>query len=447
MSDNPFAEPDDNDGTVIVPRAASQYIAAGPDPTEDFSPLGPDSLASLSSVGRHPTIGPAASLLSLLSGLRNLSTVPDPGRLRERTVNEVRRYEQLLRNARLPLETIRTSHYALCASIDDVVQNTPWGSRGAWANASLVATFHQEARSGDRFFDLLGRLCQTPGKFLPVIELMYLCMSLGMQGRYRLSQRGPAELDRVREETYLIILRQRGAAEPSLSPHWQGVLAPYRGRRAVLPVWLTVLVCLGAISAAYVLMSLGLNSDSDRTFAAGLALPPATMPTIVRQPPPKPVAPPPQPAAPQPPGVRAQLAGLLQPEIAAGQVSIAGTDQAPIMRIQSAGMFASGSAAIEPRFLPLLSRVADVLRSRPGPIRVVGYTDKQPIHTVAFPSNFQLSLARAQSAATVLGKTLGSTRLTAEGRADADPIDTEATPEGRQKNRRIEIVTVQEQSP
>ncbi|HYZ62879.1 MAG TPA: DotU family type IV/VI secretion system protein [Acetobacteraceae bacterium] len=45
---------------------------------------------------------------------------------------------------------------------------------------------------------------------------MYLCMSLGMQGRYRLSARGPAELDRVRAETFLVILRQRGAAEPAL---------------------------------------------------------------------------------------------------------------------------------------------------------------------------------------------------------------------------------------
>ena len=42
---------------------------------------------------------------------------------------------------------------------------------------------------------------QNPGKFLPVVELMYLCISLGFQGRYRLSPRGPAELDRLREET------------------------------------------------------------------------------------------------------------------------------------------------------------------------------------------------------------------------------------------------------
>ena len=78
---------------------------------------------------------------------------------------------------------------------------------------------------------------QNPGLYLPVIELMYLCMSLGFQGQYRLSPRGPAELDRLREETYAVIVRQRQAPEPELSPHWKGVAAPYRGVRMAVPVW------------------------------------------------------------------------------------------------------------------------------------------------------------------------------------------------------------------
>jgi len=442
MTDNPFSEPDDHDGTVIVPRAAARRPDPRPGPKDGPAPSAQEGFGALPPTDGYPVIGAAAPLLSLLSGLRNLLTVPDPARLRDHTVNEVRRYEQTLRNAKVPLETIRTSHYVLCATVDDVVQNTPWGSRGPWADASLVATFHQEVRSGNRFFELLTRLSQAPGKFLPVIELMYICMSLGMQGRYRLSPRGPAELDRVREETYLIILRQRGAADPELSVHWRGVLAPYRDRKTQLPVWLAALAALGLLALAYVLLSLGLNSDSDRTFAAGLALPPAAMPVIERQEPPKPLPP-----APQPAGARQALTALLQPEVGAGQVSIAGTDQSPVIRIQSAGMFASGSAVVEPRFLPILARVAAVLQTRPGPVRIVGYTDNQPIHTVAFPSNFQLSMARAQAAAQVLGRTADPARFTAEGRADADPVDTNTTPEGRQQNRRIEIMAGQGDQP
>ena len=173
----------------------------------------------------------------MLSRLRNTLSQPDPGALRERAVGEVRRFEQVSRETGVPMEQLRPAHYALCASLDDVVQATPWGSQGAWASRSLVSTFHQEVRSGDRFFDVLNQMKQNPGTFLPVLELMYLCLSLGFQGRYRLSPRGPAELDRMREDVYGVIARQRPRPTPDLSPHWRGVAAPYRPARAELPVW------------------------------------------------------------------------------------------------------------------------------------------------------------------------------------------------------------------
>ena len=358
-------------------------------------------------------------------------SLPDPASLRERAMLELRRYEQALRDARMPLDQIRTAHYALCASLDDVVQNTPWGSRGKWADASLVSTFHQEVQSGERFFELLRRLSLNAGKFLPVVELMYRCMSVGMQGRYRLSPRGPAELDRVREETYLIILRQRGAAEPSLSPHWQGVSAPFRQPGFRLPVWLAALIATALLGLAYALVSLGLNADSDRSFALGLSLPPVAMPSIDRAVPARALA---QEAPPSD-----ALAGFLAPEIRQGLVSLVGSPGQPVIRIQSAGMFASGSAVITPRYLPILARIGAALRSRPGPVRIVGYTDAAPIHTVAFPSNYQLSRARAQAAGDALARTIDRARLGEEGRADADPIASNATPDGRQQNRRIEI--------
>ena len=74
-------------------------------------------------------------------------------------------------------------------------------------------------------------------------------------------------------------------------------------------------------------------------------------------------------------------------------------------------------------------------------MRVIGYTDDQPIRTIAFPSNFQLSTARAKEASAIIGASVGDpSRLTAEERADADPIATNSTPEGRERNRRIEVV-------
>jgi type VI secretion system protein ImpK len=442
MNDNPFAEPGDDDSTIIrpLPRAPS----AAPTPPIANRPGVPDASAiSTGSAGfedirqwnQSPIMAAAAPLLALLARLGNILSVPDPGALRERTVDEIRRFEQTLRGQNQPMELVRASHYALCASLDDVVRNTPWGSRGVWADTSLVAAFHGEVRSGERFFDVLAQLCRHQGKFLPVIELMYVCMSLGMKGRYRLSPRGPAELDRVREETYVLIMRQRRPAERELSPHWRGISAPYRPLRAVLPVWVAAIGALGVLALVYGLLLVGLNDASDRLFEAGLALPPGHMPAITRATPPQPA-----PAAPQPAPERSKLAGFLAPEVASGQVSIAGTEAVPIVRIRGAGMFRSGSAQIEPSFLPLLRRIGEAMQSEPGPVSVVGYTDNQPIHTIAFPSNFELSGARAKAVAAVIGAAIDPSRLSVEGRADADPIASNDTPAGREQNRRTEVI-------
>ncbi len=266
---------------------------------------------------------------------------------------------------------------------------------------------------------------------------MYLCMSLGMQGRYRLSARGPAELDRVREETYVAIMRQRRPVERGLSIHWKGVTAPYRQLRRI-PVWVAALLGLGLVVALYALLAYGLNGASDRLFETGRTLPPGQMPTIVRSAPPKPLPPAPPPAE---PGERDKLAGFLQPEIQQGLVTIAGTDAVPIVRILNLGMFKSGSAKVEDKYLPILARIGVALRTEPGAVDVVGYTDNQPIHTVQFPSNFQLSQARAAAAAALIGDAIGDpSRLSTQGRADENPIAPNDTPDGRQQNRRIEVV-------
>ena len=72
---------------------------------------------------------------------------------------------------------------------------------------------------------------------------------------------------------------------------------------------------------------------------------------------------------------------------------------------------------------------------------MIDYTDNQPVRSVRFPSNFQLSVARANAVRAIIARSVGDpARVSAEGRADADPIASNATAEGREQNRRIEIV-------
>jgi type VI secretion system protein ImpK len=455
VSDNPFSEPDDSDRTVIRPApggrvppatgpaaagaGAGSAAQARPAAGEAAAPAGgPERVA----VGGSALTTAAAPLLQLLSRLRNTLSQPDPAELLARTVRQMQGFEQAARAAEVPIEQLRPAHYALCASIDDVVLNTPWGNQGAWATRSLVSTFHQEVQSGERFFEILALMRQNPGRFLPVLELMYLCLSLGFQGRYRLSARGPGELERLREETYALIARQRVAAPAELSPRWQGVTAPYRPARASVPLWVVAVAGLAVVAGLSFWIARSINRASDLAFAEALAAPPAAMPTILRA---APVPPPPPPPAPAVPGILETLRGFLAPEIKAGLVEVLGTEQIPIVRITNQGMFASGSADVSNRFAPLLERIGAELKVNPGRVEVRGYTDSEPIHTVQFPSNYQLSKARAEAAAAILARTIGNpARITAEGLADADPIAANTTDAGRAQNRRIEIVLIRQ---
>jgi type VI secretion system protein ImpK len=449
MQDNPFAEPDDDDRTIVRPspggrRAAAPVAAQADDATRIAPPPRPRKPAppappieqpvALPKAAAVPLVAAAAPLLQLLARLRNTLTPPDAGDLHGHTVREVRAFEDRAREAGVPAHLLRLAHYALCASLDDVVLNTPWGSGSAWDSRSLVSSFHQEVRGGERFFDILDLARQTPARFLPVLELMYLCLSLGFMGRYRLSPRGMAEIDQLREAVFALLAANRARPDAELSPAWRGVAAPYSPARPRVPLWVAGSAALAAAGGLFVWCSISLNAASDAVYETALHIAPATMPAITRDAPVAPVA------GTAEPGALERLRAFLEPEIGAGTVAVLGTQDAPIVRVRQS-MFATGSASVQPASAPLLERIGVALKSEPGTVDVVGYTDATPIRTVRFPSNFQLSQARAEAARDVLAHTIGdAARLSSEGRADADPIAPNTTAEGRDANRRIEII-------
>jgi chemotaxis protein MotB len=105
-------------------------------------------------------------------------------------------------------------------------------------------------------------------------------------------------------------------------------------------------------------------------------------------------------------------------------------------------LFDSGSATLQPGADQLLNEVAQLLNlDKSHPITVEGDTDNQPIHNAQFPSNWELSTARATNVVRYLIiRDVGAYRLGAVGYADLHPIASNATPAGRAQNRRVEVV-------
>lgn len=117
-----------------------------------------------------------------------------------------------------------------------------------------------------------------------------------------------------------------------------------------------------------------------------------------------------------------------------------GTDYLEV-EIQSDLLFTSGSAAPSALALDTVRKVADVLRDVPNAVRVEGYTDDQPIATPQFPSNWELSAARAASVLHVMVEAgIAPARLSMAGFAEFQPVADNATPDGRNANRRVMLV-------
>lgn len=107
-------------------------------------------------------------------------------------------------------------------------------------------------------------------------------------------------------------------------------------------------------------------------------------------------------------------------------------------------LFKSGDANINTAAVPVLKSLADILKPFPNPIRVEGHTDNRPIRNLAYPSNWELSAARAATVVHLFtSQGVDPDRLEIIGLGEHHPIASNGTPEGRNINRRVRVVVLE----
>lgn len=138
-----------------------------------------------------------------------------------------------------------------------------------------------------------------------------------------------------------------------------------------------------------------------------------------------------------------RISAALNTDIEQGRVEVERLGDAVVVRLASQGTFVSGSADLQQQFLPLLARVGQSVATGNGRINVEGHTDNIPIaFSDQFDSNWDLSAARAASVADYFSSQLNiaQDRLQVLGYADTRPLESNASADGRSRNRRIEII-------
>jgi chemotaxis protein MotB len=158
-----------------------------------------------------------------------------------------------------------------------------------------------------------------------------------------------------------------------------------------------------------------------------------------------PAPPPPRETPAHPADLVQSLATLekgLDAELKSGKVQVRLEPRGLVVTLQEAAFFASGDDKVAPGSVPTLSKIAEVVRGVPNPLRLEGYTDSIPIHTSRFRSNWELSAARAIAMLELLRQQFGipPSRMTVAGYAENAPADDNSTPEGRARNRRVDLV-------
>lgn len=408
--------------STVYPRTPAPAVT-------DVDPI-PESARAYLGLGLNPLVQAASPLLLLMGQLRGATASMDVSGLRRFALEEVRRFEDRAHTAGVRNEIVLAARYVLCAGLDEAVLTTPAGAQSEWAQHPLLVALHREAWGGEKFFEMLDRVSVDPARHIDLIELQYLVLALGFTGKYQMLDRGHEKLAEVQRNLHRTIRAQRGVAPAELSLQWRGLEDQRNRLIRYVPWWVVVVVALVILMGTFAIYYSWLATQ-----AAPLHAKLARVGTEAFDVPP----PPPPPEAPT-------LKKLLAAEAAAGKLTVDETGGRSVVTLLGGDMFKSGSAEINDAFEDTLGRVAAALNKVPGRVMVVGHTDDQPIKSLVFRDNYELSRERAVSVVNVLKKTIDNpARLTWRGVGSSEPkAQPESAPANRAINRRVEIIHLRE---
>ncbi|KAA5970983.1 MULTISPECIES: DotU family type VI secretion system protein [Pantoea] len=370
-------------------------------------------------------VAAANPLINAIPQIRHSVTHDDPAQLRQQLIDQIRRFELSCQQSGLGYEVIIGARYCLCTALDEAAALTPWGSRGVWTSNGLLVTFHNETWGGEKFFQLLAKLSQNPRRHILMLELIYFCLVLGFEGRYRVLDNGRSQLETIKQRLLQMIKSVRGSYAAALSPHPTDQPVLRKLWRPMIPLWACAAVAGLAACLFYIVLNWRLGDYTSPVLARiyQTALPEVKIGN----------------PAPPPPATL-NLRAFLKPEIDAGLVAVRDEADRSVVTLKGDGLFASAATEVRGRYTDVIRRIAAAMNNVSGQIQVIGYSDNVPIRSARFASNFELSLARAESVQSLLQQQLAQpSRVKAEGRGESNPLVPNTSAENRARNRRVEI--------
>ena len=242
------------DRTVIIPTPGSrQSSAAEPAPMQHAPQAAAGAVAESAPIrsSLNPVVSAASTLLTLMIKLRTTTEFNQAPNLHQLMVSEIQKFDRELQSLSLKPETTVAARYLMCTVLDETVMNTPWGAASGWSQRSLLSIFHRETFGGEKCFVILQRLQETAAMNLDLLELFYLCLSQGFEGKFKLAPNGHAQLETIRDNLYRVIQSHREYGENDLSPRWQGNGSKGKGLMQYIPLWVFGAVAMAVLLVGY----------------------------------------------------------------------------------------------------------------------------------------------------------------------------------------------------
>lgn len=410
------------------PRASAPVDADATIFQSASSPLPTRPIPSAPTASSNHLVDAASPLLVLIAHISNTLDARDTYRLKEQIGEEIEQFQRQAQRENIDNKTIQDASYMLCTVLDEAVLNTPWGQQSDWRVNTLLSTHFQDVRGGNVFFDKLKQFSGYPSQHIQMLKLMYYCLSLGFQGRYRHESDPVGKLNFIKSDTADKIREVENIENnEDLSPHWIGIAGLGSSLKNSIPAWLigavTAALLLGVFSTLFFLLSSSSNKaiESFESLAFNTAVASEEPIFIPKE----------EPTAP------------LSND---GSMEITENSDKTSIRISGDLLFASGSASVSEALRPTLRTLATELNSRLGQIEITGHSDNVPITSARLKSlypagNYDLSQARADNVGMVLKGFLDdSSRMSTRGVGPESPIAQNNSKAGRKKNRRVEIV-------
>lgn len=202
----------------------------------------------------------ASETFMLILQLRASTDYGNPGDLKSRVGSMFERFESNARRNGIDNEKVRLAVFALVAFLDETIISSDWAEKDKWLEEPMQIKLFDTFNAGEEFFTHMSNLRQKTSINKDILEIYYLCLSLGFKGKYQLQS--PENIRRIVDDLNLELHPEAYHSMESLSPNGKPKGSIVQTVKTGLPLWVYPLGALAILVIIYVILSFSISGKA-----------------------------------------------------------------------------------------------------------------------------------------------------------------------------------------